>query len=115
MMEFNTLLQIRRLEHRCLDLGFKFSAPRHGMRNHDVIALVPAGDQLPIYSRDAELFVGTFEELEIWLRGVEWARQYDQLLKVSDQKRREQREQRYREQRLVEILSSTKQVKQEEK
>ena len=37
---------------------------------------------MPIYSRDAEVFCGTLEQLDVWLRGVEWARNYDYLLRA---------------------------------
>lgn len=115
MTGYRKLQDLRRLEQQCNELGFRLGTPRHNWNDADRVALLPEEDHLPIYSRDAEIFVGTFEELEVWLRGVEWARQYDKLLKVSDQKRREQREQRYREQRLVEILASTKSPQEEEK
>lgn len=60
----------------------------------DMVAIRPKDqNSLPIYRRDAELFVGTLEQLEVWLRGVEWARQYDTMLKVSDDKKRKRKEQ----------------------
>jgi len=52
---------------------------------------------LPIYSRDAELFIGSIERLEDWLAGVQWARDYDMMLKVSDDKKRTRAEERERE------------------
>lgn len=105
MSGFGAIARIRQLEHCCRALGFEFARPKHGMRNHDVLALIPIADQLPVYSREAEVFVGTIEELEVWLRGVEWARQYDQLLRLSNQTKRERREQAFRNQQLMAILS----------
>jgi len=52
---------------------------------------------LPIYSRDAELFIGSIERLEDWLAGVQWARDYDMMLKVSDDKKRDRAEVKERE------------------
>jgi hypothetical protein len=67
--------------------------------------LYPKQDSLPIYSRDAELFTGTIEQLEVWLRGLEWARDYDRMLlgKALD-KKRQRREQDHRNQQLLEHL-----------
>jgi elongation factor P--beta-lysine ligase len=61
---------------------------------------------LPVYARDAQVFVGTIEQLEVWLRGVEWARQYDMLLRVSDDKKRKRKEQDERNRQLVQRLKN---------
>ena len=63
----------------------------------DTVCVKPRGDSLPIYSRDAELFTGSVESLEVWLRGIEWARKYDSLL-LGDRhdQRRLRKEQDYR-------------------
>ncbi len=76
------LRKFRAIEEQAGSLGFKITAPKHFFdRGHDVVALCPKdADSLPIYSRDAELFVGSIEDLEVWLRGLEWARQYDRML-----------------------------------
>ena len=42
--------------------------------------------------------------LEIWLRGVEWSRKYDQMIKVSDDKKRQRKEQDVRNKQLVQRL-----------
>lgn len=70
----------------------------------DYVAVMPEDDALPIYSRDAELFIGTLEELEVWLRGVDWARSYDAMLKISNPTRREQKEDLIRQQQTVSML-----------
>lgn len=110
MSGYNTVLKIRRLEEKCNKLGFMFCHAKHYYREFgDVIALSPKDiDSLPIYSRDAELFIGTLEELECWVRGVEWARQYDEMLKVSNSKKRESKEQLVRNSKLFSILKDEK-------
>jgi hypothetical protein len=65
-------------------------------------------DALPIYSRDAELFVGTLEGLETWLHGVRWAREYDMMLKLSDEKKRARKEQDERNRILLKTLKDSK-------
>lgn len=110
MSGYNTVLKIRRLEEKCNQLGFMFCHAKHYHHEFgDVIALKPKDiDSLPIYSRDAELFIGTLEELEYWVRGVEWAREYDNMLNVSNSKKREDKEQLVRNRKLFSILKNEK-------
>ena len=108
MSGFGDIQKIRRLEKEANELGFMFANPKNGFYHNnfgDVVALIPKDkDSAPIYSRDAEVFIGTLEELSVWLRGVEWARQYDMLLKVSDDKKRERKEQDERNKQMVRRL-----------
>ena len=100
MSGWNTIERIRRAEEQVDRLGFKFAKSRHSdwSNDHGALSLVPKDPEaLPTYTRDAELFVGSLETLEVWLRGVEWARDYDQMLKMSDEKKREKAEVRERE------------------
>lgn len=106
MYEIN---KIRRIEKELNELGFVLAQPKHGWNTHDMnhVAIIPKDvNALPVYSRDAELFSGTLEQLEVWLRGVEWARQYDYLLKVSDEKKRERKEQDLRNKQLIQRLKN---------
>jgi hypothetical protein len=99
MSGYQTILRIRRIEETVAKLGFMLSNSRHGWDNSnpDMIALKPCDDDaLPVYSRDAEIFRGTLEELEVWLRGVEWARDYDGHLRISNNEKRAQGEDRER-------------------
>jgi hypothetical protein len=78
----------------------------------DLIAVRPRdSDSLPIYSRDAELFVGTLEALEYWIQGIEWARQYDTMLFGRRHSgNRERREQNYRNEQLCLILKQQEKI-----
>lgn len=123
MSGYNTILRFRRLEETVNRLGFMITAPKNGQwtDNHDAIGLKPKdAESLPIYSRDAELFCGSLEELEVWLRGVAWARDYDMILRMTDEKRRSkfedaerarQAEMKKREEqkKMIEVLKSTDQ------
>lgn len=83
MTGFSIITKIERLCERCEKLGFKWTStsPRYRDNYMDTISLMPMDqDSLPVYSRDAEVFIGTIEELEIWLMGVEWARNYDEMI-----------------------------------
>lgn len=100
MSGWNTIERIRRIEAQVEQLGFKFAKSKHSdwTDDHGALSLVPKDpDALPIYSRDAELFVGSVERLEDWLAGIRWARDYDMMLRMSDQKKREKAEARERE------------------
>jgi len=95
MAGWNTIERIRRLEDKVTKIGFKFNKSRHSdfTDDHGALSLVPLDSMaLPIYCRDAELFVGSLERLEDWLAGVEWARDYDRMLKLSDEVKRAKKE-----------------------
>jgi hypothetical protein len=110
MTGMQTIHRIRRLEDECAKLGLKMVDAKHYYKDYgDTLALIPLDQNaLPIYSRDAEIFVGTLEDLAVWLRGVQWARHYDQMTigKVND-KRRERREQDWRNRKLVDIIKGS--------
>lgn len=98
MAGYDMVLKIRRLEETVNDLGFMFASSKYDTFNEygSRLSLKPIDTKLPIYARDAEVFTGTLEELEVWLRGVEWARRYDMMLKLSDEKKRLSAEDKYR-------------------
>lgn len=109
MTGFYDVLKLRRIEKEIDELGFMLCSPKQGWNADDqnVVGIKPKdNDSLPVYSRDAQVFQGTIEQLEVWLRGVEWARQYDMLLKVSDEKKRERKEQDMRNKHMVAMLKN---------
>ena len=111
MSGYETVRRIRRMEEEVNNLGFKFSKPKHGdwEQTERSISLVPKDpDALPIYSRDAELYVGSLELLETWLMGVRWAREYDMMLRLSDDKKRSAAEQKERNKNLMRTIKEGK-------
>jgi hypothetical protein len=113
MSGWNTIQRIKRIEEQIDKLGFKFSKSKHGdwTDDHGALSLVPKDhDSLPIYSRDAELFVGSIERLEDWLHGVRWAREYDMMLRLSNEKKRSAAEQKERNRQLMRTLKEGKRV-----
>jgi hypothetical protein len=104
MSGYNLIVKIRDLEQKLEILGLMICHASHYRHDFgDVVAVRPRdADSLPIYSRDAELFVGTLEALEYWIQGIEWARKYDRMVfgKLHDTKR-EKKEQDYRNEQLV--------------
>jgi hypothetical protein len=114
MSGWNTIQRLKRIEEQVDKLGFKFSKPHHGdwERQEQSLSLVPKDhDSLPIYSRDAELFVGSLERLEDWLAGVNWAREYDRLtIDRNLDKKRGVAEQKERNRQLMRTLKEGKRV-----
>jgi hypothetical protein len=107
MSGWNTIQRIKHIEKQVDALGFKFSKPRHDslINEERSLSLVPKDtNALPIYSRDAELYVGSLEQLETWLHGVRWAREYDMILRISDDKKRAAGEQKERNRQLMQTL-----------
>lgn len=88
--------RIDRIREAVDRLGFRMGKPPYSAisetDNIDTIALYPKGNLLPVYARDACLFTGNLVELEYWVKGLDWARQYDSYLGAMSDKRREQYE-----------------------
>ncbi len=102
MSGYSLILKIQSLETQIHDLGFRWGYDKHGRWGDgndfgDKVAIFPRDEELPAYARDAMLFCGTINELQTWINGIKWARDYDMLLKVSDEKKREKGEVKYRE------------------
>ena len=113
MSGWETIQRIKRVEQLIDELGFKFAKSKHSdwSDNHGALSLKPKDpDALPIYSRDAELFIGSIERLEDWLAGVRWAREYDMMLKLTDEKKRNNAEQKERNRQLLRTLKEGKRV-----
>lgn len=75
--------------------GFRLGRRPHsgfGDSNIDTISLYPKDDRLPTYSRDACLFTGSLSDIENFLDGIRWSRNYDNMIGATSDKRREQYE-----------------------
>ena len=107
MSGYQLILRIKRLEEQLEDLGFRWGHDKHGWggtEDIDRVSIFPRGEELPVYARDACLFTGTINEVDRWLQGVTWARNYDMLLKVSDVKKRERKEQDERNRQMLQRI-----------
>jgi hypothetical protein len=107
--------RVKRVEARAEELGFKFSSSanyNYGANNIiSYICLKPKEDCLPHYSRDADIFIGTLEEINTWLTGVEWARGYEEMLKLGNDKKRKEKEQVERNRQLLRTIKTGREVK----
>jgi hypothetical protein len=73
MSGYNLVRKIKFLEEECDKLGFIMCQAKHYIKEFgDVVAIKPKDiESLPPYSRDAEIFIGTINDLERWLEGNE--------------------------------------------
>lgn len=110
MAGYNFIRKVKYLEEECHKLGLQMCHAKHYHQEFgDVVALKPRDNCLPVYSRDAEVFVGTLEALEHWLQGLHFARKYDSMImgkKFDSQRLR--KEQDFRNTNLVSILRDKK-------
>ena len=113
MSGWNTIKLIRHLEQEVGKLGFKFAGPKHGdwQEECNSVSLVPKDESaLPIYTREAQLFKGSIEDLRVWLQGVRWAREYDMMLKLSDDVKRGKAEQKEKNRQLMRTIKEGRRV-----
>ncbi len=95
MSGYNTYTKYQRIEAQAKSLGFRLGRPGHhysSRENGDMVSLYPDDTALPIYCRDAEIWTGTFDGIELFLTGWAKAQQYDAMLRLTDDKRRKQYE-----------------------
>ena len=105
--------RMKRVEAKAEELGFKFSSGNYNYgssNNISYICLKPKEGCLPHYSRDADIFIGTLEEINTWLAGVEWARGYEEMLKLSSDKKRSEKEQAERNRQLLRTIKTGRKV-----
>jgi hypothetical protein len=94
-------MRYQRIEAQARSMGFRIGNPRHGQwgvnePGVDQVTLYPDGEALPTFTRDAEIFTGTFSQVEVFLAGWARAQQYDMILRLSDDKKRKKYEDKER-------------------
>jgi hypothetical protein len=98
------LKSFRDVEARANKIGLKFAPSKYSGMEFDTIALVPFDEHLPIYNREAEVFTGTLQDIDKWLQGITWARNYDDLMKVSNDEKRETAERKHQQRELLRVI-----------
>lgn len=96
MSGYATYQRLQRIEAQAKMLGFRLGNPKNsnwgGALETDMVSLYPDDNSLPVYSRDADIFTGSFRDVEIFLSGWVRAQSYDQMLRLSDDKKRKKAE-----------------------
>ena len=106
---WDDIQRMKRVEFRANALGFKFTDGGKSWAIEGTSASIyvqPKDDLLPLYGRTATFFTGSLEHIDSWLDGIEWARHYDELLKVSNDKKRAKQEGHVRNQHLMKTLKT---------
>jgi hypothetical protein len=98
------LKSFRDVEERAHKLGLTFAPSKYSGMEFDTIALVPLYENLPIYNREAEIFSGSLQDIDKWLRGVEWSRNYDNLMMSKNDEKRKTAENKYQQRELLKII-----------
>jgi hypothetical protein len=98
------LKSFRDVEERANKIGLKFAPSKYSGMEFDTIALMHLDEHLPVYNREAEIFAGTLQDIDKWLRGVEWARNYDDIMKVSTHDKRQTAESKYQQRELLKVI-----------
>lgn len=98
------LRSFRDVEERANKIGLKFAASKYSGMEFDTIALVPLDEHLPVYNREAEVFQGTLQDISSWIRGVEWSRNYDNLMMSKNDEKRETAERKYQQRELLKVI-----------
>jgi hypothetical protein len=113
-MGWDDVQRVKRVEDKANDLGLRLTCSNKSWvdvgSGLTLIYLRPKDDCLPHYNRDAEIFCGSIESIELWLQGVEWARTYEQLLKLSSDKKRKEKEQTERNRQLMRTIKTGRKV-----
>lgn len=94
----------RDTEEQANKIGLKFAPSKYSGMEWDTIALIPLNEDLPVYNREAEVFIGSLQDIKNWLRGVDWARNYDDIMKVSNNEKRQTAERKYHQRELVKTI-----------
>ena len=107
------LQRVKRVEAKADELGFVFKSGDYtrGGEGTGAIYVKPKDDSLPHYSRDTYFFSGSLEAIDHWLQGIECARNYDQVIKLSDPKKRAAKEQVERFKQLMRTIKTGKLAK----
>ncbi len=102
------LRSFRDVEERANQFGLKFAPSKYSGMEFDTIALIPFDEHLPIYNREAEVFSGTLQDIDKWLRGVEWSRNYDNLMMSKNDEKRQTAERKYQQRELLKVIRDGK-------
>jgi NifB/MoaA-like Fe-S oxidoreductase len=94
-MDWNDIQLLDRVVSSLEKLGYKIVPTKYGYGNKSEIGVISLNDKNPIYSRDAEVFTGSLEEISVWIRGVQHQNNYLLMLKATTERRIKILEEKY--------------------
>jgi hypothetical protein len=94
-MNWHQIEKLERLRGRLKKLGYVMCQSKYSTSGDYLIGVYPLDDKLPLYSRDAELFTGTTESIESWIRGIEHRNDYLTMLKATSEDKIQILEEKY--------------------
>jgi len=115
-LTWNDMQRIKSVEAKADQFGFKLADTPYNtsawvsIGSTSDIYVKPKDDCLPHYSRDTYFFSGTIEAIDHWLQGIEWARKYDETLKLTNSKKRTAKEDAERKKHLMKTIKTGKLV-----
>jgi hypothetical protein len=93
MTGVNELELINRVRSNARKAGLKLVRDPYGF----CLYLVPNKDSLPVYRREAMIKEGSFEDLDKWLQGVLWSREYDDIVSYNQKDKKTSKIKRLRQ------------------
>ena len=93
-MNWNDIQLYKRVEEQITNLGFKLYPSKWTSCNGE-IGVFPLEDKNPLYSRDAEIYTGTIEQIACWIRGVQQQKDYLTMLKATSEEKIKTLEEKY--------------------
>jgi len=91
-MNWNDIQLLENVVSALTKLGYKIKPAKYGQAS---IGVYPLDDKNPLYSRDAQVYVGTIEQIACWMRGVQHQDGYLKMLKATSDKRIKELEEKY--------------------
>lgn len=91
-MNWNDIQLLDRVVTTLNKLGYKINPAKYGQGS---IGVYPLEDKNPLYSRDAEVYTGTIEQIACWMRGVQHQDGYLKMLKATSDERIKVLEEKY--------------------
>lgn len=98
-MDWNDVQFLDKVVTGLLKLGYKIKPAKYGLGS---VGVYPLDDKKPLYSRDAEVYTGTIEQIACWMRGVEHHDGYLKMLKATSDKHIQGLEEKYVKKRVQE-------------
>lgn len=105
-MNYADYLNIKNLENQANKYGFKIGRYKYAdsYTHSNNIALDLVDNNWPVYSRDYQPMTGSAQDLTVFLAGIEWYKQYLNMLKIDIDKLVDRKEKDYNNRKLMDTM-----------